>query len=349
MASLSPNAKQQFFDANGNPLAGGKVYTYAAGTTTPIVTYTDSTGATNNANPIILDSRGEANIWLTPGTNYKFKLTDASEVQVWVVDNILGPPGAAAGTVTSVAIAAPALFTVSGSPVTSSGTLTLAYSGTALPVANGGTGLTTTPANGQIDIGNGTGFTRATLTAGSNVTIDNSVAGAITISAAGGGGGVTSVTATSPIASSGGATPNITFSVSPGTSGNVLTSNGSAWTSAASSFSVSPGSSGNVLTSNGSAWTSAAPSFSVSPGTSGNVLTSNGSAWTSAAPTSVTTAGAVGTYVYASISAALAFGGSTAGSNLSGAPSGTWRCMVSAGISWSSGDPPVSGIFIRIA
>ena len=45
MASLSPNAKQQFFDANGNPLAGGKVYTYAAGTTTPIVTYTDSTGA----------------------------------------------------------------------------------------------------------------------------------------------------------------------------------------------------------------------------------------------------------------------------------------------------------------
>ena len=89
MASLSPNAKQQFFDANGNPLAGGKVYTYAAGTTTPIVTYTDSTGATNNTNPIILDSRGEANIWLTPGTNYKFKLTDASEVQVWVVDNIL--------------------------------------------------------------------------------------------------------------------------------------------------------------------------------------------------------------------------------------------------------------------
>jgi hypothetical protein len=298
MASLSPNAKQQFFDANGNPLAGGKVYTYAAGTTTPIVTYTDSTGATNNTNPIILDSRGEANIWLTPGTNYKFKLTDASEVQVWVVDNILGPPGAAAGTVTSVAIAAPALFTVSGSPVTSSGTLTLAYSGTALPVTNGGTGLTTTPANGELLIGNGTGYTKATLTAGSNVTITNA-SGGITIAAAGGGGGVTSVTATSPIASSGGSTPNITFSVSPGTTGNVLTS--------------------------------------------------NGSAWTSAAPTSITTAGAVGTYVYASISAAIAFGGSTAGSNLSGAPSGTWRCMVSAGITWSSGDPPVSGIFIRIA
>ena len=91
-------------------------------------------------------------------------------------------------------------------------------------MANGGTGLTTTPANGELLIGNGTGYTKATLTAGSNVTITNT-SGAISIAAAGGGGGVTSVTATSPIASSGGATPNITFSVSPGTSGHVLTSN----------------------------------------------------------------------------------------------------------------------------
>ena len=57
-----------------------------------------------------------------------------------------------------------------------------AYSGT-LPVTNGGTGLNTTPANGQIDIGNGTGFTRATLTAGTAITITNT-AGAITIAAA---------------------------------------------------------------------------------------------------------------------------------------------------------------------
>jgi hypothetical protein len=56
-----------------------------------------------------------------------------------------------------------------------------------LPVANGGTGLTSTPANGALDIGNGTGFTRTTLTAGTNVTITNA-AGAITIAAAGGSG-----------------------------------------------------------------------------------------------------------------------------------------------------------------
>ena len=56
----------------------------------------------------------------------------------------------------------------------------------ALGVAYGGTGLTSTPSNGQLDIGNGTGFTRSTLTAGSNVTITNG-SGTITIAASGGG------------------------------------------------------------------------------------------------------------------------------------------------------------------
>jgi hypothetical protein len=50
----------------------------------------------------------------------------------------------------------------------------------AVPVANGGTGLTSTPANGQLNIGNGTGFTRATITAGSGITVTNG-AGSITI------------------------------------------------------------------------------------------------------------------------------------------------------------------------
>jgi hypothetical protein len=102
----------------------------------------------------------------------------------------LGPTGAAGatgptgptgpGTVTSVALSAPTIFTVSGSPITTSGTLALTYSGTALPVANGGTSVTTTPTNGQLLIGNGTNYTVATLTAGSNITITNS-AGGITI------------------------------------------------------------------------------------------------------------------------------------------------------------------------
>ena len=90
MAVLTPTPKMQFESASGVPLSGGKVYTYAAGTTTPQATYTDYTGATPNANPVILDSRGEAAIWLG-SASYKFKLTDANDVEIWVVDYISAP------------------------------------------------------------------------------------------------------------------------------------------------------------------------------------------------------------------------------------------------------------------
>ncbi|CAB4136589.1 hypothetical protein UFOVP306_34 [uncultured Caudovirales phage] len=159
-----------------------------------------------------------------------------------------GANGSGSGTVSSVALTAPAFLSVSGSPITSTGTIALTYSGTAIPIANGGTasttaqdaintlangvtsgsylrgngtnvllstiqaadvptlnqnttgtaaglsttlaitsggtGLTTTPANGALDIGNGTGFTRTTLTAGSNITITNA-SGSITIASNG--------------------------------------------------------------------------------------------------------------------------------------------------------------------
>ena len=90
MAVVTPTAKAQFIDAAGIPLAGGFLYTYEAGTTTPQATYTDSTAATANSNPIVLDSRGEANIWLS-SANYKFKLTDADGTEIWTVDNIAAP------------------------------------------------------------------------------------------------------------------------------------------------------------------------------------------------------------------------------------------------------------------
>jgi len=90
MAVLTPSPKMQFESAAGVPLSGGKVYTYTAGTTTPQATYTDSTGSTPNPNPIILNSRGEASIWLG-AANYKFKLTDANDVEIWTVDYISAP------------------------------------------------------------------------------------------------------------------------------------------------------------------------------------------------------------------------------------------------------------------
>ena len=87
MAVLSPPPKLQFFDANGVPLAGGKLYSYAAGTTTPLATYTSAAETTFNTNPIILNSRGEAEVWLGSPL-YKFKLTTAADVEIWTVDNI---------------------------------------------------------------------------------------------------------------------------------------------------------------------------------------------------------------------------------------------------------------------
>lgn len=87
----------------------------------------------------------------------------------------------------------------------------------------GGTGLTTTPANGELLIGNGTGFTMATLTAGANVTITNS-SGAITIAAAGGGGGGGSGTVTSVNVSGG--TTGLSFTGGPVTTSGTITASG---------------------------------------------------------------------------------------------------------------------------
>jgi hypothetical protein len=86
-ATLSPVPKLQFFDANGAPLVGGKLYSYTAGTTSPLATYVDSAGTTTNTNPVILDSRGEANVWLGAAT-YKLALYSATNVLIWTVDDI---------------------------------------------------------------------------------------------------------------------------------------------------------------------------------------------------------------------------------------------------------------------
>jgi hypothetical protein len=88
--SYFAGAGWQFFDNNGVPLAGGLIYTYAAGTTTPQATYTSSTGVTANPNPIVLNSAGRVpnEIWLTSGVSYKFVLKDSTGVQIGSYDNL---------------------------------------------------------------------------------------------------------------------------------------------------------------------------------------------------------------------------------------------------------------------
>jgi hypothetical protein len=144
MAVLSPPPKTQFLDASGAPLVGGKVYTYAAGTTTPQATYTTSAGTVPNANPVILNARGEADIWYDNGVSYKVVLRDSADATIWTVDNIVIAGSMATQNANAVNITGGTI----GSGVTFNGNTT----GTAanvtgvVAIANGGTNATTASA-----------------------------------------------------------------------------------------------------------------------------------------------------------------------------------------------------------
>lgn len=92
---LSPvgGAAAQFFTNTGAVLTGGKLYTYAAGTTTPLVSYTTNVGNVARTNPIVLDAAGRVpsggEIWITSAA-YKFVLTDSTDVLIATYDNIFG-------------------------------------------------------------------------------------------------------------------------------------------------------------------------------------------------------------------------------------------------------------------
>ena len=89
MATLSPYTFTQYFDNNGEPLSGGLLYSYEAGTTTPKATYTDETESTANANPVVLDANGRADVWLGAG-DYKLELRTSADVLIKTVDNVSG-------------------------------------------------------------------------------------------------------------------------------------------------------------------------------------------------------------------------------------------------------------------
>jgi hypothetical protein len=109
--SLLPEPRIQFLDLNGNPVAAGRVGTFISGTSTLQAAYTDSTGATAHANPIILDSAGRQEIWLEDGLTYRIRLATTADVQIWQVDGVAG-----GGALTTALIVGTTAVTFSSTP-----------------------------------------------------------------------------------------------------------------------------------------------------------------------------------------------------------------------------------------
>lgn len=91
---LTPTPKQKFFTNNGVPAAGYKLFTYGAGGSVKTATYKDQTTGSPNTNPIILDFRGEADIWIPPNVAYKYVFalpadTDPPSNPLWTIDNLV--------------------------------------------------------------------------------------------------------------------------------------------------------------------------------------------------------------------------------------------------------------------
>ena len=105
---------QQFFDNLGNPLVGGTLYAYLAGTSTATNMFSDNAGTVAGTS-VVLDSRGEPTtfklIWIDSTKNYKFVLKDSTGTTIWTIDNISGDDTADASMVTFIQTGSSAVAT----------------------------------------------------------------------------------------------------------------------------------------------------------------------------------------------------------------------------------------------
>lgn len=90
MATSVVFPRVQFFANSGRPLVGGRIHTYVAGSSTRARTYKDAAKAQPNANPIILDARGEASVYLAEGVEYKFVIEDSTGALIMTQEPVYG-------------------------------------------------------------------------------------------------------------------------------------------------------------------------------------------------------------------------------------------------------------------
>lgn len=244
-------AGAQFFDDNGNPLSGGKVYTYTAGTTTPLATYTSSAGTVANTNPIILDAAGRTpnEIWLTIGTLYKFIVKTSADVLVGTYDGLpsINDPysinallGSITGTNAIAAVATPTITSYASGATysfvaanTNTAATTISIDGLAAKsiTKNGSVALSA----GDIQAGKLTWiqYDGTTFQLLNNIVYGGSVTNLVNpITVSDGGTGRATLTLNNVLLGNG---TGAVQQVAPGTAGNVLTSDGTTWASSANS------------------------------------------------------------------------------------------------------------------
>jgi hypothetical protein len=271
----------QLFDNNGDPLAGGLIYTYTAGTTTPKATYTTSAGSVANANPIVLDSAGRAPnaVYQEIGTDYKFIVQTSAAVLVGTYDNIpsINDPFSLYSILTGVT--GTNTIAATGTPTVTSYATGATYS--FIP-ANTNTAAVTLSIDGltakAISKNNGTALSAGDIQVGKLALIEydgtrfqllnNLVIGGSVTNATVSGGTISGLTTPLPVASGGTGLATLTLN-------NVLLGNGTTAVGL-----VAPGTSGNLLTSDGTTWASTAAPVEIpsQTGNSGKLLTTNGTA-----------------------------------------------------------------------
>ena len=274
--SAFAGAGAQFFDDNGSPLVGGKLYSYAAGTTTLLTTYTTSAGTVANTNPIILNAGGRTpnEIWQATGILLKFVLYNSVDELIGTYDGIpsINDPfginsqlSSVSGTNSITASATPALTAYATGAIysfiaanTNTGAATLSIDGlTATSITkNGSVALSA----GDIQSGKMmlVAYDGATFQLVNNIVYGGSITNGTIVSltapmsVANGGTGVATLTTNNVVLGNG--VSAVQF-VAPGTSGNLLTSDGTTWASTTPAI-IAPTAVGQVpFSTNGTTYT----------------------------------------------------------------------------------------------